>query len=64
LRTVSVPTLIMVGDSDQLTPPELAEEMAGLIAGAELIVVNECGHLPVLEHPKLATTALREWLGA
>ena len=64
LRTVSVPTLIMVGDSDQLTPPELAEEMAGLIAGAELIVVKECGHLPVLEHPKLATTALREWLGA
>ena len=64
LRTVSVPTLIMVGDSDQFTPPELAEEMAGLIAGAELIVVKECGHLPVLEHPKLATTALREWLGA
>lgn len=62
LKTVRVPTLIMVGDSDQLTPPHLAEEMAELIPHAELIMVKDCGHLPVIEHPELATEALRGWL--
>jgi len=56
------PALVMVGDSDKLTPPSLAEEMAELLPNVTFRVVEKCGHLPVLEHPEVATAALRDWL--
>lgn len=62
LPTLDVPTLVMVGDSDQLTPPDLSREMSRSIPGAELLIVEACGHLPVLERPEIATAALRRWL--
>jgi pimeloyl-ACP methyl ester carboxylesterase len=62
LADIRCPTLVLVGDSDQLTPPERAVEMADGIAGAELVVVPECGHLSPLERPVAVTEALRAWL--
>ncbi len=63
LKAVSVPTLVLVGENDELTPPEQALEMAGLIPGAALVAVPGSGHLSSLERPDEVTRALRRWLG-
>jgi pimeloyl-ACP methyl ester carboxylesterase len=62
LRDIRCPTLVLVGDSDQLTPPERASEIADGIPGAELVVVPECGHLSTLERAAAVNAALRSWL--
>jgi pimeloyl-ACP methyl ester carboxylesterase len=62
LKDIRCPTLVLVGDSDQLTPPERASEIAAHIRGAELVVVPECGHLSTLERPAAVNAALRAWL--
>jgi pimeloyl-ACP methyl ester carboxylesterase len=62
LKDIRCPTLVLVGDSDQLTPPERAAEIAEGIRGAQLVVVPECGHLSTLERPAAVNAALRAWL--
>jgi pimeloyl-ACP methyl ester carboxylesterase len=62
LGQIRVPTLVLVGDEDPITPPERAAEMAGGIAGARLVRVPRCGHLSPLERPREVTQALLEWL--
>lgn len=62
LATINVPTLVLVGDTDPLTPPERAEEMAGGIKGGKLIIVPECGHAATFEQPEAVTRALENWL--
>lgn len=59
---ISCPTLVLVGDDDQLTPPALAREMAAEIPGARLVVVPECGHLSTMERPEAVTQALLDWM--
>ena len=62
IASVRVPTLIVCGRQDQLTPLELSEEMAAAIPGARLHVVETCGHLPALEHPQETGHQLRTWM--
>ncbi|MDD9724348.1 alpha/beta fold hydrolase [Roseovarius sp. SK2] len=62
LRKITVPTLVMCGVHDTLTPVKRHEFMAGLIPYAELALVQEAGHLPTLETPEAVTAALRVWL--
>ena len=62
LPGIAVPTLVGVGEADVLTPPELAEEMATLIPGAQLVRFPGCGHLPPMENPAATTALLRDWL--
>jgi pimeloyl-ACP methyl ester carboxylesterase len=62
LSSISVPTLVLVGAGDKITPPDLAREMADGIAGAELVVIPGAGHLPTIEAPDAATEALKAWL--
>lgn len=64
LPAITCPTLILVGDGDQLTPPVLSEEMASLIPGSRLVVVPDCGHLSTLERPEAVTQALVAWMNA
>lgn len=64
LPKVSVPTLIVTGRQDALTPPEHAEEMATLLPHAAVTVIEECGHLSPLEQPQAVTALLRLWLGS
>ncbi|MFT6262478.1 MAG: pimeloyl-ACP methyl ester carboxylesterase [Dasania sp.] len=52
LTRVSVPACVVVGDSDKLTPPERAKEMATLLPSAELHIIERCGHLSPLECPE------------
>ncbi len=64
LPRIAVPTLVAVGAGDQLTPPDLAAEIAGLVPGASLQVVENAGHLLPMEQPDAATRLMREWLDA
>ena len=62
LRGIRCPTLVLVGDSDELTAPDRAEEMARGIVGSRFVTVPECGHLSALECPQDVTEALMELL--
>jgi YbgC/YbaW family acyl-CoA thioester hydrolase len=57
-----LPTLVIVGEEDQMTPPALSQSMADLMPGSRLIVVPGAGHLTPMERPEVATTAVAEFL--
>ncbi len=62
LSTVRVPTLVLCGAGDAVTPPADHEAMAARVAGARLVVVAESGHLSAIEQPAAVTAALSTWL--
>ena len=62
LPNITCPTLVLCGREDALTPLPLHEEIASLIPGSRLRVIEECGHLSTLERPEAVNAALREWL--
>ena len=62
LQGIACPTLLLCGREDALTHMHLHEEMAALIPGSRLRVIERCGHLSALERQEEVTTALREWL--
>ena len=52
------PSLVLCGMADELTPPQLSEEMAGLLPRAELVLLDKIGHLSSLEAPEQVTQAI------
>ncbi len=62
LEELKMKTLIVVGDSDQLTPPAAAAEMHELISDSKLDVIPNCGHMSTLERPDRVTKLLVEWI--
>ncbi|MEC3859938.1 alpha/beta hydrolase [Mesobacterium sp. TK19101] len=64
LRRIHVPTLILCGARDSLTPVKRQQFLAEMIPGAALTVLDEAGHVPMLEKPQETTAALDAWLGA
>lgn len=62
LAGIAVPTLVVVGSEDTLTPPSFARTLAGGIPGAELVVIEGAGHLSALEAPGEFATAVREFV--
>ena len=62
LAAIRCPTLVIVGDSDVPTPPELAEEIASGIPGARLSVIRDSGHFSTLEQPTAVTRSMVEFL--
>lgn len=63
LSAIKCPTLVLTGDTDNTIPNALSKEMAEGIAGARLVVLDRCGHLPQAEQPQAIVRALAEWLG-
>ena len=63
LKNVRVPALVLCGRQDALTSLAQHEEMAALIPGAELVIIEDCGHISTLERPDEVSAALRAWLG-
>jgi pimeloyl-ACP methyl ester carboxylesterase len=63
LAAIACPTLVLCGREDGLTPVEFHQEIAAAIPGAELLVVEHCGHMSTLERPDAVNAALRSWLG-
>ena len=62
LASIHVPTLIVVGDEDTVTPPSAAAEMHRAIAGSELVTIPETGHLANLEQPDAFDAAMANFL--
>jgi pimeloyl-ACP methyl ester carboxylesterase len=62
LGDIRVPTLVLVGAEDRVTPIEIAYELHELIAGSTLRVIADSGHLPPLEAPAAVNAALDVWL--
>ncbi|WP_201767479.1 alpha/beta fold hydrolase [Sphingobium lactosutens] len=59
LRTIKVPTLVLCGAHDQLTPPDVHREMASLIPQAKLAIVKHAGHMTPIETPDVVSVALK-----
>ncbi|MFD8593741.1 alpha/beta fold hydrolase [Kitasatospora sp. NPDC059646] len=53
-----VPTLVMAGSKDLLTPPEYSEAIAAALPGARLVLVENAGHLLMLERPAIVDAEL------
>jgi YbgC/YbaW family acyl-CoA thioester hydrolase len=53
-----LPTLVIAGEADLLTPPDQARGMAQAIPGARLAIIPRAGHLPPVEQPDATTTVL------
>ncbi len=62
LKEIACPTLVVGGRQDRLTPVDCHEEMAEGIPGAELVIIEDCGHLSPMEHPDRVTEELQGWL--
>jgi len=60
--SVTVPTLVLVGEHDSIAPPHLSRELAALIPGAQLVVIPDAGHLPNEEKPAAFNQAVRSFL--
>jgi pimeloyl-ACP methyl ester carboxylesterase len=64
LGEVRLPTLVVVGEEDRLTPPKYAEFLARSIAGARLARIARAGHFVSLEQPDEVNRAIRDFLGS
>jgi pimeloyl-ACP methyl ester carboxylesterase len=62
LPTIDVPTAVVVGEEDTITPLEMAQAMSDEIAGATLSIIPRAGHIANIEAPAAFGTAMRRWL--
>lgn len=62
LATIAVPTLILVGKEDKITPPDAARFMEGKIPNAKLVIIEKAGHLANLENPDQFNNQLTAFL--
>jgi pimeloyl-ACP methyl ester carboxylesterase len=61
LPEIAVPTLLVWGKDDRITPVEVAERFHALIPDSELVYITNCGHAPMLEHPGAFAQVVEEW---
>ncbi|MCF2515241.1 alpha/beta fold hydrolase [Sphingomonas sp. G124] len=61
-RTIDVPTLILVGEEDGITPPALSEELRNLITGSRMERIARAGHLANAEQPEAFNNAIESFL--
>jgi 3-oxoadipate enol-lactonase len=62
LETITVPTLVIVGEEDTLTPVSDAIALSSAIAGSRLVTIHQAGHLSPLEQPAIVNAAIAEFL--
>jgi len=62
IRRITVPTLLVWGLNDTITPPHVAYEFNNLIPNSELRFVDKCCHAPMMEQPAVFNKILAEWL--
>ena len=64
LTSITVPTLIITGEADELMPLPTSQAMADAIPGARLVVLPNAGHLSNVEAPELFNAAARDFLAS
>lgn len=62
LSRIAAPTLILVGDSDAITPPAMAQELQQAIHGSTLTVITGAGHMSPMEQPQQVSRAIKQFL--
>jgi 3-oxoadipate enol-lactonase len=62
LQNIDVPTLLVFGDVDPLTPPTVGEYMQERIKGSELVIIEDAGHMTNLEKPEVFNAAVLAFL--
>ncbi len=62
LPTITCPTLVLTGREDAWSGPAQHEVMAAAIPGAQLVIVEHCGHMCTMEQPQAVSEALAAWL--
>lgn len=62
LRSILVPTCLIWGKNDTVTPPMVAEEFLALLPNAELHWIDECGHAPMMEQPEAFNKVMEPFL--
>jgi pimeloyl-ACP methyl ester carboxylesterase len=63
LPTITCPALVLTGREDLWSPPAQHATMAEAIAGAQLCIVEQCGHMSTMEQPGAVNAAFATWLG-
>ena len=62
LPEMKIPTAIIWGEQDSVTPPNVAKEFNLLIPKSDLYWINNCGHAPMMEHPKKFNEIMFSWI--
>lgn len=62
LPNMKQPTCLIWGKNDTVTPPDVAKEFHKLLPNSELFWMDNCGHAPMMEHPKEFNLILESWL--
>jgi len=62
LPSLNVPSCIIWGKQDSVTPPQVAEDFVKLLPDANLYWIDKCGHAPMMEHPEEFNKILESWL--
>lgn len=62
LPNILVPTLLIWGKQDRITPPFVGEDFNRLIPNSELYFIDECGHAPMLEQPLVFSRIMRNFI--
>jgi len=62
LPNMNVPTCIIWGRNDNVTPPNVADEFNSLLPDSDLFWIDKCGHAAMMEHPKEFNNILSKWL--
>jgi len=62
LPAMSMPSCLIWGKNDTITPPDVAEEFHALLPNSTLYWIDKCGHAPMMEHPQEFNTLLGNWM--
>jgi len=62
LPKIKVPTLLVFGADDRLTPPAIGRQMAAAIPGSKLVIIEDAGHLPNIERPQAFNAPVLDFL--
>jgi uncharacterized protein (TIGR02246 family) len=62
LAAIGCPTLVLCGREDRWSPLSQHLQMAAIIRGARLRIIEDAGHMSTVEQPQAVTAALLEWL--
>jgi 3-oxoadipate enol-lactonase len=61
---IDIPTLVLCGGEDKVTPPSLSDELTRLIPGARMQVIRRAGHIANLEKPDEFNRAVEAFIGS
>ena len=62
LKEINIPSCLIWGKQDTVTPPEVAEEFHRLLPVSDLFWIDKCGHAPMMEQPQEFNDVLDKWL--